>query len=90
MTNSVGPGELRQDASRIVRDVEDGRSVDVTVNGRVAARLVPPGRSPFSDPAVLDRVFAVTPAPTAASWAADIDTLDRDVADPWSRGPLHQ
>jgi prevent-host-death family protein len=39
---SVGIRELRQNASEVVRRVEGGEEIDVTVNGRLAARLVPP------------------------------------------------
>ena len=39
---TVGLKELRQDASEIVRRVEGGQQIDITVSGRLAARMVPP------------------------------------------------
>ncbi|MGH8626137.1 MAG: type II toxin-antitoxin system Phd/YefM family antitoxin [Gammaproteobacteria bacterium] len=42
---SVGLGELRQNASEIVRRVEAGATVTITVSGRPAA--VPPRDRPF-------------------------------------------
>ena len=38
---TVGLRELRQDASEIVRRVEAGEAIDITVSGRLAARMVP-------------------------------------------------
>jgi prevent-host-death family protein len=38
---TVGLRELRQDASELVRRVEAGEEVEITVAGRLAARLVP-------------------------------------------------
>jgi hypothetical protein len=45
MTRKIGLRELRQNASEIVREVETGETFDVTVSGRLAARLVPAQRS---------------------------------------------
>lgn len=41
MSETVGLRELRQRASELVRRVEDGERLTVTVNGRAAAELVP-------------------------------------------------
>ena len=38
---SIGIRELRQDASRHLRDVERGETIEVTDRGRPVARLVP-------------------------------------------------
>ncbi|AYG03253.1 type II toxin-antitoxin system Phd/YefM family antitoxin [Gryllotalpicola protaetiae] len=38
---SVGVRELRQNASEVLRRVEAGEEIEVTVNGRLAARIVP-------------------------------------------------
>jgi prevent-host-death family protein len=43
MDAEVGLRELRQNASDVVRRVESGESLVVTVSGRPAARLVPVG-----------------------------------------------
>jgi prevent-host-death family protein len=45
VTQRIGLRELRQNASEIVREVEAGETFDVTVSGRLAARLVPAVRS---------------------------------------------
>lgn len=45
MAQRIGLRELRQNASEIVREVEAGETFDVTVSGRLAARLVPAVRS---------------------------------------------
>ncbi len=45
MTQKIGLRELRQNASEIVREVEAGETFDVTVSGRLAARLIPALRS---------------------------------------------
>ncbi len=45
MSERIGLRELRQNASEIVRAVEAGTTFDVTVSGRLAARLVPVGRA---------------------------------------------
>jgi prevent-host-death family protein len=38
---TVGLHELRQDASELVRRVEGGEEIEITVAGRLAARIVP-------------------------------------------------
>ena len=86
MTHTVGLRELRQRASDIVREVQDGREVTVTVNGRVAARLVPAAARQFRDPDVLARVFAAGVAPDPDAWARDIAAgPDDELRDPWDR-----
>jgi prevent-host-death family protein len=45
VSQKIGLRELRQNASEIVREVEAGETFDVTVSGRLAARLVPALRS---------------------------------------------
>ncbi|HWE69859.1 MAG TPA: type II toxin-antitoxin system prevent-host-death family antitoxin [Acidimicrobiales bacterium] len=45
MAQRIGLRELRQNASEIVKEVEAGETFDVTVSGRLAARLVPAVRS---------------------------------------------
>jgi prevent-host-death family protein len=39
---SIGIRELRQHASRYLRDVERGETIEITDRGRRVARLVPP------------------------------------------------
>lgn len=42
----VGVRELRQNASALLRRVAEGESIDITLHGRIVARLVPPGSPP--------------------------------------------
>jgi prevent-host-death family protein len=42
MTRNVGLRELRQSASEVIRAVEAGEHVTVTVAGRVVAEITPP------------------------------------------------
>jgi prevent-host-death family protein len=80
---AVGLKELRQNASEIVRRVEDGEQIDVTVSGRLAARLVPaaPRRwRRWEDVADLFNRRA------DASWDRDRGLVDQAMANPWERG----
>ncbi|GAB48336.1 type II toxin-antitoxin system Phd/YefM family antitoxin [Mobilicoccus pelagius] len=77
---TVGLRELRQDASGLVRRVENGEEITITVSGRPSARLVParPLRwCAWSDAAEL---FNGQGDP---DWASDMDQLDGDLTDPW-------
>lgn len=42
----IGIRELKNNLSLYVRQVEAGKSISVTANGRVVAELVPPGTRP--------------------------------------------
>jgi len=76
----VGLRELRQHASELVRRVEAGEEITITVSGRPAARLVPADsrrwrrfeeiRDPFSGP----------PDP---DWPRDRDLPDASLRNPW-------
>jgi prevent-host-death family protein len=43
MTRSVGVHEAKTHLSRLLEEVEDGSTVEITNRGRVVARLVPVG-----------------------------------------------
>ena len=78
----MGLRELRQDASELVRRVEDGEEIEITVAGRLAARLVPalPRRwQRWSDVA---GIFGGRADP---DWDRDRDRVDQSVVDPWER-----
>ena len=79
---TIGLRELRQDASEIVRRVEAGEEVDVTVSGRLAAHLVPP--HPWRWRAWND-VAHLLQGPTDDQWEADLEVLDGTPIDPWGR-----
>ena len=77
----VGLKELRQDASEIVRRVEGGEQIDVTVSGRLAARLVPPAPRRWQR---WDDIADLFRGREDADWDKDQDRIDQGVADPWS------
>jgi len=84
MDTEVGLRDLRQDASGVVRRVENGESVLVTVNGRPAARLVPvAGRNWRRWGEVADLLGG----PGAPSLAGDLTALDAAVLDPFEPPP---
>ena len=78
----VGLRELRQDASALVRKVEAGEVVEITVAGRLAARMVPaePGRWRRWEE-VADLFSDVTDP----DWATDRDRIDQLAVNPWHR-----
>lgn len=77
---TVGLRELRQDASELVRRVEAGEEIDVTVSGRLAARLVPATPKRWQAWADIADAFVGQPDP---DWARDRDLVDQSVVDPW-------
>jgi prevent-host-death family protein len=79
---TVGLRELRQDASELVRRVQGGEEIDVTVSGRLAARLVPAAPKRWQSWDDIADVFAGRPDP---EWERDRDLIDQSVADPWVR-----
>jgi prevent-host-death family protein len=79
----VGLRELRQDASELVRRVEAGEQIDITVSGRLAARLVP--ARPKRWLAWEEIADAFTGRPDG-DWDRDRELIDQSVADPWVRG----
>lgn len=84
MENRVGLRELRQNASGVVRRIEAGESVLVTVNGRPAARLVPVGGRRWRR---WDEVADVLGGPGAPGLVDDLATLDGSVTDPFDERP---
>lgn len=78
---TVGLRELRQDASHLVRRVEDGEEITVTVAGRPSARLVPVSGRRWRAWTDLEDLFA---GPADTNWETDRDAIDHDVMrDPW-------
>lgn len=76
----VGLRELRQQASELVRRVEAGEVVTVTVSGRPAARLVPAERNRWRRDPDIRSLFA---GPGDDDWRRDRDRLDDGLRDPW-------
>ena len=79
---TVGLRELRQDASELVRRVQSGEEIDVTVSGRLAARLVPAAPKRWQSWNDIADVLAGRPDP---EWERDRDLIDQSIADPWVR-----
>jgi prevent-host-death family protein len=76
----VGLRELRQSASDLVRRVEAGEEIDITVSGRLAARIVP------ASPRRWQRWENIADAFAGAAdrgWQRDRDLLDQAPIDPW-------
>lgn len=77
---TVGLRELRQDASDLVRRVEAGEEITITVSGRPSARLVPARPTPWRSWSEIADLFR---GPADAEWEKDRDLLNDDVRDPW-------
>ncbi|MFN2320698.1 MAG: type II toxin-antitoxin system Phd/YefM family antitoxin [Dermatophilaceae bacterium] len=78
---SVGLRELRQEASELVRRVQAGEEITITVSGRPSARLVPARPSqwrPWTD------VADVLQGPADPEWEQTRALLDDQVRDPWT------
>ncbi|WP_300009648.1 type II toxin-antitoxin system prevent-host-death family antitoxin [Pseudonocardia sp.] len=77
----VGLRELRQHASELVRRVEAGEEVTITVAGRPSARMVPIAPQTWRSYSDVAEVFR---GPADAAWAADRERIDDAVRDPWT------
>ena len=78
--NGGGLRELRQQASELVRRVESGEEITITVAGRPSARLVPAAQRVWRSWA---DVAALFDGPPDAEWDADRDRIGQAVRDPW-------
>ena len=78
--SSVGLRELRQDASELVRRVEGGEQVDITVAGRLAARLVPVTSKQWQPWETIAGMFVGS---SDVDWQPDRDLVDHDFRNPW-------
>lgn len=76
----MGLRQLRQNASELVRRVEDGEEIEITVSGRLAARLVPVSQKSWQSWDDIASAFAGRPD---ADWGHDRDLIDGAVVDPW-------
>jgi prevent-host-death family protein len=83
--NHVGLRQLRQEASDLVRRVEGGEEIVVTVSGRPAAMLVPVRRMRWRNGQDVAYIFETPADPAwAAEQSARSDVLADDFRDPWS------
>lgn len=78
----IGLRELRQQASELVRRVEAGEEVTITVAGRPSARLVPVVPRAWRTWEDIGELFH---GPADPAWPADRDGIDGELADPWDR-----
>ena len=78
---TVGLRELRQNASELVRRVEEGEEIVITVAGRPGARLVPAAPRAWRQWAEVAELFA---GPGDPEWDTDRDELRHDLRDPWA------
>ena len=79
----VGMRELRQNPAPVLRAVEGGEEVTVSVNGRPVARIVPLQTPAWVDGSRAQSVYRTSVDP---EWEADFLAARRDdaVDDPWS------
>lgn len=77
----VGLRELRQHASELVRRVEAGEEVTITVAGRPSARLVPVAPRTWRQWRDVAELFN---GPADPGWVDDRDLVDRSLRDPWT------
>ncbi len=79
---TVGLRQLRQDASELVRRVESGEEIEITVAGRLAARMVPAAPRRWQRWDDIADLFAGRPDP---DWERDRDLIDQSMVNPWER-----
>jgi prevent-host-death family protein len=78
---TVGLRELRQNASDLVRRVEEGEEITITVAGRPGARLVPAVARTWRRWTDVAELFA---GPADPSWHLDREEIAHDLRDPWT------
>lgn len=77
---TVGLRELRQNASDLVRRVEDGEEITITVAGRPSARLVPAAPRTWRRWAEVAELFN---GPADPAWSDDRESIADAITDPW-------
>ena len=78
--DTVGLRELRQDASDLVRRVEEGEEFTITVSGRPSARLVPAAPRAWRKWTDISELFK---GPSDPAWDQDRDAISHELRDPW-------
>ena len=77
---TIGLRELRQQASELLRRVEGGEQVLITVAGRPSARLVPVSARAWRS---WNDVADIFDGPADPQWDTDRGLLDGKLRDPW-------
>lgn len=78
---TVGLRELRQDASELVRRVEAGEEIVISVSGRPSAVLVSVRPARWRRWTDVEDVFR---GPSDRDWQSDRDQVDGEIRDPWA------
>jgi prevent-host-death family protein len=76
---TVGIGELRQQASELVRRVERGEEITITVAGRPTARLVPASTRVWRSWTEIEDLFSGL---AETGWEQDRNRIDQELGDP--------
>lgn len=84
--STVGLREMRQDASELLRRVEAGEEITITVSGRASARLIPIRQPPWRP---LGELAALLSGPVDAAWLDDRAQIDDALIDPWASPADH-
>ena len=81
--DTVGMRELRQNPAPVLRAVEAGAEVTVSVNGRAVARIVPVETPAWVESA---RARHIDSAPVDTGWESELRSAREEdsVDDPWS------
>lgn len=79
--STIGLRELRQQASELVRRVEAGEEILITVAGRPSARLVAVTPQRWRRFEEVQELFG---GRADAAWSDDRDRVDQGVRDPWT------
>jgi prevent-host-death family protein len=77
---TVGLRELRQDASELVRCVENGERIEITVAGRPAALLIPAQPAYWQTWDAIADLFA---GPADPDWERDRELIDQTPRNVW-------
>ena len=77
---TVGLRELRQEASELVRQVESGEEIEITVSGRPAARMIPAAPKRWQRWDHIAELFSGRPDP---DWQTDIVLIEQSITNPW-------
>lgn len=72
---------MRQDASELVRRVEAGEEITISVSGRPSAVLVPVRPTRWRTWREVEDLFHGTADP---DWAQDRELVDDELRDPWA------
>ena len=79
--STVGLRELRQNASELVRRVEAGEEITITVAGRPSARLISAAPQQWRS---FTQIADLFDGPDDTAWEADRQGVDQALRDPWA------